>query len=68
MYVVQVPNIDAVTTAEAATILGVHLRTIHRWVDTGRLTPLVKAPGLRGAFIFDRASVERLAAEARVAS
>ena len=33
--------------------------------DDGRLNPAVKIPGLRGAYLFERADVERLAAERR---
>ena len=50
-------------TAEAARILGgVSHRTVHRLVESGDLTPAMTAPGGRaGAFLFDRADVERLA-------
>lgn len=37
--------------------------TLSRWVLTGRITPAQKLPGLRGAFLFDPAEVERVRAE-----
>jgi hypothetical protein len=51
-----------VTTAEAVEMLGRPLRTVHNWVNTGRLTPAGKLPGLRGAYLFNRCDVEALAA------
>lgn len=50
-------------TAEAARILGgVSHRTVHRLVESGDLTPAMTAPGgPSGAFLFNRADVERLA-------
>ena len=40
------------TTREAAEALGVVPQTIAKWVDTGRLTPALKGPGLRGVMWF----------------
>lgn len=51
------------TTAEVAARLGVHVRTIARWVNAGRLTPAVEGTGLRGARFFRPEDVERLAAD-----
>lgn len=51
-----------VTTVQAAEITGKSWRTIIRLVERGQLTPAQKLPGLRGAFLFDRADVEALAA------
>lgn len=50
-------------TAEAANILDVNRRTVGRWVESGRLTPILKADGLRGPAFFRRSTVEKLAAE-----
>jgi Helix-turn-helix domain len=50
-----------VTSAEAATIIGRDVRTIHRLVERGDLQPATKLPGIRGAFLFRREDVERLA-------
>lgn len=54
------PNLDLVTTAEVAEHLGVHVRTVHRMIEAGKLKPVAKAPGLRGAYLFNRRDVERL--------
>ena len=54
-------------TAEAAQILGIEVRTVHRMVADGRLRPAMKLPGKTGAYVFARVEVERLAAERRAA-
>lgn len=52
------PTADLVLTAEAATIIGVDVRTVHRWVDSGRLQPAVTAPvGTRPTYVFHRRDV-----------
>lgn len=58
------PKNPLIPTAEAAQILRVDVRTVHRMADDGRLTPALKIPGRTGALLFERAGVERLA-EAR---
>lgn len=45
--------------ADAATRLGVSRRTILRLVDSGQLVPVMKAPGLRGAYLFTEDEVAR---------
>lgn len=54
------------TTAEACERLGhdspLDPSTLSRWVQIGRITPAQKLPGLRGAFLFDPAEVERVRA------
>jgi excisionase family DNA binding protein len=45
------------TTAQAAERLGVDVRTIHRWVKRGTLTPALKATGLRGPLFFAESDV-----------
>lgn len=47
-------------TRQAADELGVSIRTIHRLVDSGDLTPAVKVPGKTGAFLFEGSEVERV--------
>ncbi|MEV7972853.1 helix-turn-helix domain-containing protein [Cellulomonas sp. NPDC089187] len=51
------------TTAEVCTRLGTDRKTVRRLVDRGSLTPAFKLPGVTGAYLFDRAEVEALAAE-----
>ncbi len=54
---------DLLPTAEVARLAGVNVKTIHRWVEAGRLTPAVVAPGPRGARLFDRRDVALLLTE-----
>ena len=56
-------NTGKVTSRDAAARLGVDVRTLHRWTKAGRIAPLLKVPGYRGAYVFDVADVEALAAE-----
>ena len=51
-----------VGTTEAAELLGVSVRTVHRLVSAQRLTPAAKLAGLRGAYLFDKAQVAALKA------
>lgn len=60
-YVGHMPQTDLVPTAEVARILGRDVRTVHRLVASGQLTPAVRAPGIRGALLFDRADIDALA-------
>ncbi|QTF71752.1 helix-turn-helix transcriptional regulator [Arthrobacter woluwensis] len=53
-------NPELVSTREVAAALGVNTRQVARLVSRGELTPSVKAPGTRGAFLFDRAEIEKL--------
>lgn len=49
-------------SAEAAQILGKSVRSVHRLVDSGHLTPALVAPGGRaGSYLFRREDVEALA-------
>jgi len=62
---------DLLPTSEVASIYGCDVRTVHRLVERGRLTPAIKAPGKRGALLFRRTDVLALAvqmAEGRRAS
>lgn len=58
------PTADLLTTAQAAEQADVDVRTIHRWVASGRLSPALKLPGGTGAYLFDPASVAALLAPA----
>jgi excisionase family DNA binding protein len=51
-----------ITAAVAAERLGVSVKTIHRMVDDGRLTPALKFPGLRGPYLFTEEEIARAAA------
>jgi excisionase family DNA binding protein len=57
------PATDTRTTAEVAAALGVHVKTVHRMVREGRLTPLLKVPGRTGAYIFTAEEAARVVAE-----
>lgn len=52
---------ELITAAAAAGIIGCTPRQIARLADAGRLKPAEKLPGLRGAYLFERATVERYA-------
>lgn len=56
-------NPRLIATREASALLGVHTRTVARWVDDGTLTPAAQAPGPRGAYLFNAEQVEALVAE-----
>lgn len=52
---------DLVSTTQACEILdGLHPSTISRWVQLGQLVPAMRV-GERGAFLFRRRDIERLA-------
>lgn len=53
---------DLIPTDEAARLLGCDVSTIARWVRSGKLTPTIKAPGLRGAMLFSRSDVQSIKA------
>ena len=55
------PKVQLIPTAEVARRFGRDVRTIHRWVDAGRLKPAAKTPGIRGALLFNPRDVDRLA-------
>lgn len=57
-----------ITTAELAALRGVSTRTIIRQAERGDLPVAAKAPGIRGAYLFDRAAVEALATRKSVAA
>lgn len=51
------------TASDAADDLGIERSTLALWAREGKITPLMKLPGIRGAYVFARADVERLAQE-----
>lgn len=54
-----------ITVAEAAAILEVNRKTVLRRVAAGILRPTQKLPGETGAYLFDRADIERHAEQRR---
>lgn len=48
------------STREAAESLGVSPGHVTRLVNAGTLSPVAKAPGLRGAFLFSHEEVEQV--------
>lgn len=48
-------------------MLRLPISTFHERVRTGAITEAVKLPGIRGARMFDRAYIQRLADEAKAA-
>lgn len=57
------PNADLIGSAEVAERLGLDRSTLNRHVRAGKLTPALKLPGETGAYLFDRAAIEALAAD-----
>ena len=55
---------NVLTSREAAERCGIPLRTWHNWVLAGRIDPVRKLAGQRGALLFDESDVNALAAEA----
>lgn len=51
-------------SSEVCEALNIDRSTLSRWVAAGRIQPAMKLDGLRGAFLFDRAEVERVKAGA----
>lgn len=52
-------------SAEACEVLGIDRSTLTRWVARRWITPAQKMPGASGAYLFEPAEVERVAAEHR---
>lgn len=55
-------NHTVVTSAEVADALGISVKTVTRWVASGKLTPVKRLPGKRGALLFAAAQVEAIIA------
>ena len=54
--------LDLIGTTEAAQRCGVDRSTFFRWMQLGKITPVLKLPGATGAMLFDPADVDALAA------
>ena len=64
MYVCHMQKLSHLKpTAEVADRLGKSVATITRYVKAGRINPVIKGEGLRGAMWFDPIDVDRLATE-----
>jgi hypothetical protein len=57
-----VKQTDWITTVDAARVLGVDKRRLQAWVFKGQVAPAAKAPGYRGAMLWTRATIEKVAA------
>lgn len=59
------PNLplELIGTAQVADRLGCDTSTVHRLVLLGQIKPTAKAPGLRGAYLFDPDEVARVQRE-----
>nr|DAL07378.1 MAG TPA: Tor inhibition protein helix, reverse turn, PROTEIN [Caudoviricetes sp.] len=55
-------QIEIIGTAETARLLGIGRATVNRWAESGRIKQVGEL-GKRGIRVFDRAEIERLAAE-----
>ena len=51
------------TTAEIVKATGTTPATVTRWVAAGKLSPIHKGQGIRGAFLFAREDVDAFLAE-----
>lgn len=58
---------DYLTTADVAALTGYSVRTVHRWIRAGQLTPVMKLPGTSGAYLFSADSVAAQRAERKPA-
>ena len=61
---------ELLTTREAARRLGMSISTFHRHLSLGylQIDPVQKLDGLRGAYLFHAADIERLVAQRQEAS
>jgi excisionase family DNA binding protein len=55
--------LDLIGTTEAAQRLGVDRTTFFRWVQLGRIAPVMRLPGQTGAMLFDPKDVDALKVE-----
>jgi predicted site-specific integrase-resolvase len=56
-------NADLIGSAEACEILGIDRATLVRWIAASKIAKVTKMPGQTGAYVFERAEIERAAAE-----
>nr|WP_246462133.1 helix-turn-helix domain-containing protein [Nocardia transvalensis] len=53
---------EVCSSAEACALADVNRSTLTRWVESGAIEPLHKAPGRNGAYVFRRSDVIAVAA------
>lgn len=53
-------NESLLTVRQVAAQIDCSIRTVHRLVDSGSLTPAIKLPGSTGAYLFRPADVAAL--------
>lgn len=54
---------DLIGSGETAALLSVDRSTLVRKIAAGKIQPLTRLDGPRGAFVFDRSEIEKLAKE-----
>lgn len=59
------PDLDIVSTAEAAELLGVSVATVNRKATNGEMEPVAQGRGQTGARFFRRTDVEAMATARR---
>ena len=59
---------DFIGSREACDRLGIDRSTLSRWVAAQKITPALKLPGERGAFLFRPADVAGLERQMKAAS
>lgn len=52
---------DIIGADEASAILGIDRSTLTRWIAAEKILPIRKLPGDKGAWLFSRAEIQRLA-------
>lgn len=52
---------DLIGSAEAASLLGISVSHFHRKVLSGHICPVRKLPGSKGAYVFERKEIDRIA-------
>lgn len=54
---------ELIPTSEAAELMGESVRQFIRRVERGTVTPALKLPGLRGAYMFNRADIDAMSSD-----
>lgn len=54
------PDTNLISTKEAAALLSEGVRQVIRRVERDELTPAMKLPGVRGAYLFNHSDIEAL--------